>query len=39
LSFHHWANPAAAFEELFRIVKMSGEVWIYELDAELTPSK
>jgi ubiquinone/menaquinone biosynthesis C-methylase UbiE len=37
LSFHHWANPAAAFEELFRIVKIGGEVWIYEFDAELTP--
>lgn len=37
LSFHHWRNQAKAFEELFRVLKPQGEVWIYELDSELTP--
>jgi ubiquinone/menaquinone biosynthesis C-methylase UbiE len=37
LSFHHWANPAKAFEELFRVLKTGGEVWIYEIDSDLTP--
>ena len=36
LSFHHWKNQAKAFEELFRVLKPHGEVWIYELDSELT---
>jgi ubiquinone/menaquinone biosynthesis C-methylase UbiE len=37
LSFHHWRNQAKAFEELFRVLKPHGELWIYELDSELTP--
>ncbi|MGB8780845.1 MAG: class I SAM-dependent methyltransferase [Candidatus Bathyarchaeia archaeon] len=37
LSFHHWKNQAKAFDELFRVLKPQGEVWIYELDSELTP--
>jgi ubiquinone/menaquinone biosynthesis C-methylase UbiE len=37
LSFHHWASPARAFEELFRILKQKGEIWIYELNGKLTP--
>jgi ubiquinone/menaquinone biosynthesis C-methylase UbiE len=37
MSFHHWRNQAKAFEELFRVLKPKGEVWIYELDSDLTP--
>lgn len=37
LSFHHWRNQVKAFEELFRVLKPQGEVWIYELDSKLTP--
>jgi len=36
LSFHHWANPAKAFEELFRVLKGGGEVWLYEVNRQLT---
>jgi ubiquinone/menaquinone biosynthesis C-methylase UbiE len=35
LSFHHWSNPTEALEELYRILK-SGEVWMYEVDSDLT---
>jgi ubiquinone/menaquinone biosynthesis C-methylase UbiE len=28
LSFHHWSSPTKAFEELSRVTKRSGEVWI-----------
>ncbi len=37
LSFHHWTKPSRALEELFRILKVGGEVWIYEIDRNLTP--
>jgi ubiquinone/menaquinone biosynthesis C-methylase UbiE len=37
LSFHHWRKQVKAFEELLRVLKPLGEVWIYELDSELTP--
>jgi ubiquinone/menaquinone biosynthesis C-methylase UbiE len=36
LSFHHWTNTVKAFEELSRILKSAGEVWIYEVDNDLT---
>jgi ubiquinone/menaquinone biosynthesis C-methylase UbiE len=37
LSFHHWSNPAKALEELYRVLKSEGEVWIYEVNSDLTP--
>jgi ubiquinone/menaquinone biosynthesis C-methylase UbiE len=37
LSFHHWADPAKAFEELSRVLKGGGEVWIYEVNGDVTP--
>jgi len=37
LSFHHWLKPAKAFEELHRVLKSGGEVWIYEVNSDLTP--
>jgi ubiquinone/menaquinone biosynthesis C-methylase UbiE len=37
LSFHHWANPDKAFEELPRVLKGGAEVWIYEVNSDLTP--
>lgn len=36
MSFHHWANPAESFDELSRVLKVGGEVWIYEIDRNLT---
>lgn len=36
LSFHHWSNPAKALEELYRVLKSGGEVWMYEVDSDLT---
>jgi ubiquinone/menaquinone biosynthesis C-methylase UbiE len=37
LSFHHLSNPPKAFEELYRVLKRGGEVWIYEVNSDLTP--
>lgn len=37
LSFHHWSNPAKALEELYRVLKSGGEVWIYEVNSDMTP--
>lgn len=37
LSFHHLSNPPKAFEELYRVLKSGGEVWIYEVNSDLTP--
>jgi ubiquinone/menaquinone biosynthesis C-methylase UbiE len=37
LSFHHWSNAAKALEELYRVLKSGGEVWIYEVNSDLTP--
>lgn len=36
LSFHHWLNPARAFEEVCRVLKIGAEVWIYEVARDLT---
>lgn len=35
LSFQHWSNPARALGELYRVLK-SREVWMYEVDSDLT---
>jgi ubiquinone/menaquinone biosynthesis C-methylase UbiE len=37
LSFHYLSNAPKTFEELCRVLKRGGEVWIYEVNSELTP--
>ena len=37
LSFHHWPSPGRAFEEFFRVLKTGGEVWIFEVNRDMTP--
>lgn len=31
LALHHWADPARGLAEIFRVLKPSGEAWIYDL--------
>jgi len=37
LTFHHLSNPSKTFEELYRVLKIGGQVWIYEVNSDLTP--
>ncbi len=37
LTFHHLPNQSKAFEELHRVLKTEGQVWIYEVNSDLTP--
>jgi ubiquinone/menaquinone biosynthesis C-methylase UbiE len=37
LTFHHLSNQSKAFEELHRVLKTEGQVWIYEVNCDLTP--
>jgi len=37
LSFHHLSNPAKSLEELYRVLKSAGEVWIHEVNSDITP--
>jgi ubiquinone/menaquinone biosynthesis C-methylase UbiE len=37
LTFHHLSNPSKAFEELYRVLKTGGQVWIYEVNSDLSP--
>jgi len=37
LTFHHLSNPSKTFEELHRVLKTGGQVWIYEVNSDLTP--
>jgi len=34
LSFHHWEEPAAGLEAVYRALKPGGRFWIYEPDPE-----
>jgi ubiquinone/menaquinone biosynthesis C-methylase UbiE len=37
LSFHHWANRIECLKEVHRVLKISGEAWIYEIRKDTTP--
>lgn len=34
LSFHHWEEPVAGLEAVYRVLKPGGRLWIYEGDPE-----
>jgi ubiquinone/menaquinone biosynthesis C-methylase UbiE len=31
LSFHHWKAPEAALDEIYRVLRESGEAWIFDM--------
>ena len=37
LSFHHWSKPVESLKEIRRVLTSGGEVWIYELQRDMTP--
>lgn len=36
ISFHHWARPKECLKEIHRVLKNSGEAWIYDLRRDPT---
>jgi ubiquinone/menaquinone biosynthesis C-methylase UbiE len=36
LSFHHWANRTECLKEIYRVLKIGGEAWIYEIRKDTT---
>ena len=36
LSFHHWAKPRECLKEINRVLRKSGEAWIYDLRRDAT---
>jgi ubiquinone/menaquinone biosynthesis C-methylase UbiE len=37
LSFHHWKEPEAAFGEIYRVLRVGGEAWIYDIPRKVNP--
>ncbi len=37
LSFHHWKEPEAALDEIYRVLREGGEAWIYDIPRKVNP--
>ena len=37
LSFHHWKEPLAALDEIYRVLREGGEAWIYDMPKKVDP--
>jgi ubiquinone/menaquinone biosynthesis C-methylase UbiE len=37
LSFHHWREPDTALDEIYRVLRVGGEAWIYDVPKKVNP--